>query len=333
MNSRFAFWILVFAGLLSPDLAQSQQNWAKDLFEVSKHDFGPVGRGAKAEYRFKVKNTLGQDVVISKLRTSCRCTEPSIANGRIAPGEESSIVAKFNTDSFTGMRSATVTVVFAEPRFAEVQLLVTGFVRTDVVINPVEVNFGEFRDGESRPVKFSVSYAGKADWMIKDVRSHYKFLQVAMSERQKTDVGYRYTMDIGLKEGAPVGSFRDRFTIVTNETNLETISVDVMGNVRPELILSPSSLSLGPVQKGSVTSKRLVLRGGVTPFEVTDVKAKDLRFQFTKPEGKKTLHFITVNFAAGQVPGEVNEEITIVTDLKGGKETVCKVSGKVLGGN
>ncbi|QDV67546.1 hypothetical protein Poly24_12460 [Rosistilla carotiformis] len=315
--------------VLQCDGASAQQNWAKELFVETQHDFGAVSRGSMAEFHFDFKNTLDKDLLITKLQTSCGCTQPSIAKGRIAPGESGTVVAKFNTTSFTGQKSAVVTVVFAEPQQAEVQLNVSGFIRTDVVVEPAEVNFGSFRDGDAKPVTLKISYTGSGAWQIQDVRSQFSQLQVSLQRRENTGRGISYEMKVGLKKDSPVGEFRERMTLITNEEKNPTIALDVIGRVEPDLILTPASLNLGSVPKGGMVSKRLVLRGPEA-FEVKDIKCKDLRFQFTKPEGKKALHFVNVQFSSGQVPGKIFESIEIQTDLNGGNSATCPVSGEVM---
>lgn len=305
------------------------QGWAKGMFETTEHDFGAVSKGAKAEFAFKFKNTLDKDLLITKLQTSCGCTQPSIKQGRIRPGEQSEVIAKFNTESFTGQKSATVTVVFREPQMTEVQLQVQGFIRTDVSIDPAQVDFGIFRDGDAEPISLKVRYNGRSDWQISDVRSQFSQLQVSIENREPTPTGVLYQMKVGLKPGTPLGRFHERMTLVTNESATRTITVDVLGQVEPDLILTPASLALGTVKKGDTTTKRLVLRGP-KPFAVKSVKCKDLRFKFNKPAGKNTLHFVTVEFSSGQAPGKVFETIEIVTDLNDGSKAKCRVSGEVL---
>ena len=46
------------------------------------------------------------------------------------------IIAEFNTRDHRGHKAATIKVRFDKPFPAEVQLQVTGFIRTDVVLQP-----------------------------------------------------------------------------------------------------------------------------------------------------------------------------------------------------
>ena len=69
---------------------------------------------------------------------------------------QGTIVAIFNTTAFLGQHGATITVVLDKPFYAEVQLHVSGFIRSDVQIEPGSVQMGQFEQG-SRPSKKSPS--------------------------------------------------------------------------------------------------------------------------------------------------------------------------------
>ncbi|MCE9530029.1 MAG: DUF1573 domain-containing protein [Planctomycetes bacterium] len=89
------------------------QDWAKKMFEVTTHDFGTTARGARSEYLFEITNSYKEDVHIASVRTSCKCTTPTIYQGKdtLKTWEKGGILAAFNTASFLGHRSATITVV------------------------------------------------------------------------------------------------------------------------------------------------------------------------------------------------------------------------------
>ncbi|MEZ6078390.1 MAG: DUF1573 domain-containing protein [Pirellulaceae bacterium] len=70
--------------------------------EARMHDFGTVARAANTEHRFYVKNNHSSDMHISSIRASCGCTTPIVETEWIKPGETGSILARFNTGTFTG---------------------------------------------------------------------------------------------------------------------------------------------------------------------------------------------------------------------------------------
>ena len=136
--------------LLSFALPAAAQQWAQKMFSATKHDFGPVARGSKAEFEFQVENVFKEDIHIAAVRSSCGCTSPSVTHDTLKTYEKGAIVAKLNTASFLGHRSATITVVIDKPYYAEVQLQVSGFIRSDVVFEPGLINFGQLEQARRR---------------------------------------------------------------------------------------------------------------------------------------------------------------------------------------
>ncbi len=100
-------------GVLVP--TASAQNWAEKMFKETSHDFRIVGRGAKSEFHFEFTNVYEQDVHVAAVRSSCGCTTPSITKDTLKTHETASVLATFNTSSFIGQKSATITVVFDRP--------------------------------------------------------------------------------------------------------------------------------------------------------------------------------------------------------------------------
>ena len=123
------------------------QDWARKMFETTSHDFGNVARGSKVDYDFKFHNPYKEDAHVMDVRSSCGCTTPRVLKDSMKTYEESAIVASFNTRSFLGQRSATITVVFDKPFYAEVQLQVQGYIRRDIVIHPGDVDLGTVDQG------------------------------------------------------------------------------------------------------------------------------------------------------------------------------------------
>ena len=80
-------------------------------FEKTSHDFGQIIRGEKASYRFKFKNVGKLPLIISDVPSSCGCTVPEFSKLPVSPGEEGYVLVTFNSQTESGYRSKTVTVV------------------------------------------------------------------------------------------------------------------------------------------------------------------------------------------------------------------------------
>lgn len=306
------------------------QEWAKKLFQTHNHDFGTVARGSKTIYEFEMENIYEEDIHIASVRASCGCTIPTIKKDTLKTWEKGAIVAEFNTRAFLGQRSATVTVTIDRPFYAEVQLNVKGYIRSDVVFSPGTVNFGEVDTGAQAEKKVELSYAGRDTWKILDVRSANPNLEVELNEKARGGGRVNYEMLVRLKDGATEGYLEDQLTIVTDDARLKSIALPVEGRVVSPLTVSPGSLFLGVLEPGQKVTKQLVVKSK-TPFRVLDVHCKDSNFEFKISPEAKSLHLIPVTFTAGATPGKLVQTIEIETDLAKSNLASCTATATIKG--
>jgi hypothetical protein len=306
----------------------SAQQWAQKMFAEQTYDFGSVARGSKVEYAFAIENVFKEDVHIASVRSSCGCTTPLVTKETLKTFERGAIIARLNTTSFLGYKNATITVVIDKPYYAEVQLQVSAFIRSDVVFDPGVVNFGQLPQGEGGEVDIRVSYAGRENWNIVDVRSANPHFEVELSDAQRGRGQVAYTMRIRLKEDAPPGYINDQLTVVSDDARNNLIPLQVEGRVNSLLELSPASLLVGMLKPGEKVTKQLVVKSK-HKFKVTEVTSDHESFEFRLPQGDeaKTLHLIPVTFTANGEVGQFTATIEIKTDL--GYTAECVATGAV----
>jgi hypothetical protein len=210
MSRSLLTLLLMFAALPA-----AADDWAKKMFTETNHDFRTVGRGAKAEYHFQFSNLYKEDVRIASVRTSCGCTTPTVTKNLLKSRETAAVVAKLNTDSHIGDKSAVLTVVFDKPFYSEVQLHVRGHIRTDVSFSPSEVNFGEITPGQAKEQEVVVTHTGSPSWEIRDVRSHCTDLTVRLQAPERSPGLVRYRMRVTTGGKLPQGDIRELLTLVT----------------------------------------------------------------------------------------------------------------------
>ncbi|MGC3967124.1 MAG: DUF1573 domain-containing protein [Pirellulales bacterium] len=299
------------------------EDWAAQMFDATKHDFGKVARGGKAEFHFVFRNPYVEDVHVASVRSSCGCTTPRASQNTLKTYEEASIVAHFNTDTFLGQRSATLTVTFDKPFYAEVQLQVQGYIRSDIILSPASVDFGNTDVGQSVERVLDLSYAGRPDWKVTGVKSGSQFIEGDVVETGRTGNQVKYQLNVRLKPGAPTGFIREQVLLQTTDSRAPELPIDVEGKVNAPLVVSPNSLFLGILQPGQKVTKQIVVQAK-TPFKITGVTASDNCFEFKTGDAAKTVHLVPVTFTAGQQAGNVNYRIQIATDL--GKEVATELS-------
>jgi hypothetical protein len=320
-----AFWLLFPAG------QATAQVWVKDMFPESVHDFGTVPRGAKAEYEFKFVNKYQEDVHVARVSSSCGCTSPRIGKGDLKTYQEGSIICEFNTRSFVGPKAATVTVFFDRPFSGQMQLTVKGNIRSDIVTEPGEIQFGELERGSEKALAVNISYAGRNRWEITDVLSANPHLGVSLERADNPGGRVEYEMRVRLKDSAPSGEFTnaDQIVLVTNDDEYNMVTIPVRGRIMPPLDMA-DSVELGTIKLGQAVRKTMFVKSN-QEFEVTKVECGDERFSFSPDLGKKSkFHKIPLEFSSIGNEGAFREKVSVYTNLPADGVVTTMVSGNVI---
>ncbi len=322
MRRPFLLSLLVL--LLGVSAAPGQE-WARKMFkDKTSHDFGNVARGAKTQHRFKFENMYVEPLHVVGVRSSCGCTSAEVTKHDLKTWETGEVVATFNTNAFLGNHSATVTVTFDKPFFAEVQLQVAGNIRGDVTLQPGVVELGTIDAGQPVEKKISVTRgAGNSGWQIVDVRSANTNFEVEVIETHRSSVQVAYDLLVRLKPTSPPGYVKDQLFLMTNDANSTQIAVDVEGRVESNLTVTPSSLLFGTIAPGQTVQKNIMIGDrSKRQFKVLEIVCDDC-FTFKLPTEARDRHMIPITFTAGKEPGKLAKEIKILTDL--GKNVVAHV--------
>jgi hypothetical protein len=303
--------------IIQPQVVADPNDWAKAMFDSTSHDFGIVARGAEVVHRFRVKNLYKEDVQISTVTTSCGCTAPQFDQTPVKSGGETFVTISMDTLKFQHLKTSTVTVQFAQPRFAEVKIPVQVYIRSDVVLTPGSINFGAVGTGEKVDRSIEIAYAGRPDWKIKKVISGDPNVDAKVVETARdnvSNVGYR--LEVSLLPTAPVGLLRKQMTLVTDDANGSEIPVIVQARVEGDVTVTPSVVQLGTVAPGVETTKTVLLRSH-KPFVIEKVECDSNRQAFRMPAlGKdaKPVQILLLAFTAPNQIGPFNEKfiVTIV---------------------
>lgn len=313
--------VILMLTMLSSDPVSAQQ-WARDMFAETDHNFGTVARDSDTAFTFKFVNKYKETVHIKSVRSNCNCTIPSVVDDLVKSREESGVIATFNTSAFTGSRSAKITVEFDKPFYAEVELTVRGTILSDVNLEPNKIAFGGIPKGQQPIEELKVSFQKRPNIKVLDVRSVSSDIMVELKGPTRSQNSVDYLLRVQLKSSAPVGDYKTQLTLLTNDPSLTNIAVPVEGQIRAALDVKPESLHFGPLEPGGSGSQRITLRAD-QPFKVTKVTSQEKRLKFKVLSDKASpFHFIKVDFEddkqqQGTFRAPVVIETSLGDDLKG----------------
>lgn len=95
--------------------AEELANLPNIEFYNTTYDAGKVLEGEKVEIAFRFKNSGQGDLVIEDVKASCGCTASSPRDKVIKSGQESEIIATFNSKGREGIQNKSVTVRSNDP--------------------------------------------------------------------------------------------------------------------------------------------------------------------------------------------------------------------------
>lgn len=325
---RLAAIVLAVSALaLSADAAD--RNWAAEMFEKSSHDFGVVARGSDVSYRLKLKNKFEETVHIAEVRTTCGCSAGEPSKETLQSLEEAYITIRLDTRKFTRGKESNLIVVFDRPLPGRVQIPLKAYIRTDVVIEPGSIQFDDIDREKKQERKLKISYAGRNDWTIRDVKTQSDYVDAQVKETARGGGKVGYELIVRLKDGVPVGPLRQLVTLVTDDAKSPHVPLLVEGNVRPEITVTPALVSLGTLRPGQTIPKSIVLRGK-KPFDVESVTCRDAKdvFQVRLPQKAAVVQIIPLTITAPSKPGPLDEELTV--KIPGQRDPVTfRVFGRV----
>ncbi len=193
-------------------------------------------------------------------------------------------------------------------------------IRSDVVVQPEEVQFGTVKLGSVLQRQVHINYAGRGDWKILSVESANPALETKLVETARAGIKVSYDLITTLKGDAPVGYLKDNLILVTNDSVKQAtrVPVPVEAIVASPLTVQPSPLLIGVLKKGQPLTKQLVIRSTAAvpvPFHITAVRCDDPRFEIILPPEAKSLHLLPVTFKGADAAGQITAKLRVETDL------------------
>jgi uncharacterized protein DUF1573 len=310
--------VLTVAWVVLASSPASAQSWIATVFPEQSFDFGTVARGSKLRHSFRIVNTTEQEIHIESWQAKCGCTDVHVGAREIPPGTQTVIDATIDTSRFEGYKPSGLTLVLDRPSYAVVDLHLTCFIRTDILLNPGQFDFGAVARKSKPTLTMTLTYAGgQPDWQVTKMQTISAYVTAQLRDIGSSPGGQvRYQITATLNPSVPNGIFKDEVVLLTNDASSPRIPISVSANVQSAVTISPSIVNLGRVRAGSVVKKSVLLRSA-KPFKVTDIESKsaDMTAAATG-DTARPLQTVVVTFKAPNRHGPYNAVLEIATDVE-----------------
>jgi hypothetical protein len=313
--------VVSILGTMSAFGQQQPWHWEQFFKDGLTHDFGSVPKGTQLFYRFKMKNIYAVPLEVNA-RVGCHCVSVSPLSQVLQPRQDGFLDVTMDTSRLSGYKSVNIYITVGPEYVSSTTLRVSSNTRTDVVVNPGQINFGVVPRGQATPPqRIDVEYAGVLDWRVTEVVKPDPALEVNCKElyRRPGQVGYQVA--VAIKPDAPPGPFRHDIYLKTNDPAGPLVPILVEANIRASLNVAPNIVNFGNLKVGESVTK-LVIVGASTPFRIGAVEGQGEGVQVELPAKPAKTQVLRVKFQAAK-PGEVHRQLQIKTDL--GHESTASV--------
>ena len=301
-----------------------------DAPPVIVHDFGNVPWGTTLTHRFVMTNIYKVPMqIVEDPKVSCGCTRIVRYTQKLESRETGFIDIEMDGRRFQGPKAVTITIQFGPKYRSTAVLQVRAFGRTDVAVNPGQVNFGVVSLGQQPAQAIDVQYSGQQqNWQITDVDStNAPSVKVELKRLppSRGTVGYRLTTS--LKNDASTGILQEQVVLKTNDPNGPVVIIPVAGAVQaPLAIVQGSRVKLDPVPVGKESVRNIMVRGN-KPFKIVKIDGEGNGLSVKYYPISNPIQNVMVSFKPTQ-PGELQRKLTIYTDQRESASVVIEATAE-----
>jgi hypothetical protein len=315
------------------------------------YNFGQMSQRTKKTHSWVFHNEGKADLELWLGGTTCKCTvaklkalEDSGERIKLKPGESTTIDLEWDSKEVSGEFSQEAKINTNDPERPMVPLIAKGKVHPAIIVIPGDRVAAMTNVSSDEPKKMNIAlYAPEQPKLklLKIATSKPDLIVVnpiplSETELKQLNVTGGYRLEVEVKPGMPLGSFRDEVVIETDNKLEPEVRLKVTGNVTGPISVLPNRLRLVNVtsNRGGAGEVTILVRGGKpTKFEVTR-KPDKLNVEIASSDTSKLKgsYRLTVTVPPGTPSGRIEDTIILKTDNPKAAEVKIPVNILVLGG-
>jgi Protein of unknown function (DUF1573) len=316
------------------------------------HHFGVMAQQTHGEKVWVIRNAGPGVLKLTKGTSSCSCTIADLGEGglkRVEPDQTTTVRLTWDTKQNRGKFGQSATILTNDPEHPELKFQIEGEVQPPILTVPEALEFAGVAVEQAHRRSFALYSPDKPDLVIQPpTSSRPEFLGATVTpltdpDRQALGIkqgGYR--VDVELKPGMPLGTFREELAIATDHMAQREVRLLVTGNVVGPISAVPEAVRLPgvPGHRGQVAAVTLCVRGQEsTRFDLAKIPEKlkvqvapvDEKAQAADATVKLRKYRMTVTVPPGTAPGVIAGPIVLKTDHPQAGEVKIPVHVVVLG--
>jgi hypothetical protein len=217
----------------------------KIQFATALYDFGRVRAGDPVKYTYVFTNTGDALLVLNSVQPQCGCTTAGEWTKQVEPGKTGVIPIQFNTAAYNGgvFKQVTVSCNVTNQPMLFVQLKGTVFRPYDVNPQMAVFNVAPDADGAASMV-ITITNNMEEPLLLSAPTINNPIFSAELVTNQP---GKGYQVKVSTVPPLPAtGSAQGQMVLKTSWTNTPPISVTLMANVQPAVMVTPPFINLPP---------------------------------------------------------------------------------------
>jgi hypothetical protein len=223
-------------------------------FATPVYDFGRAKCGEPVKYTYVFTNTGDQMLIINSVQPGCHCTTTGEWTKQVEPGKTGGIPVQFDTTGTSGMIVRQITVACNIPNQPPmVYLQIKGTVYKPIDVNPPWAVLSVPPDVETASLVVAITNNTEEPLILSAPQSNNRMFSAQLVTNQP---GRGYQLKISTVPPLGVGSVQGQVVLKTTWTNTPVISVTVVANVQPALMVMPAFMRVdaGPLANAVTNS-------------------------------------------------------------------------------
>ena len=226
------------------------------------HDLGFIRTDELSKSTIPVKNAGKAPLTISEIRTTCGCTQGTIAQETIPPGGETVINVVVDPKRVYGFESTkTLTVLSNDPKKNAVEIKVHAKIKPEFLLEPETLTFGAVEKGETPTLTAVMRQNTDEPFVLLNAQAQGAVadaLGVSFEERPKDqwqDPAKReYAIHVTLKPTAPAGPLAAQVLLQPDLPRIKRHFLRVEGSITAFYAVTPTTANLGLINPGKTVA-------------------------------------------------------------------------------
>ena len=251
-------------------------------FSEEKWDFGKVKEDERPVHIFTIKNTGREELIISRVRSSCGCTATMLSSDNIQPGKSAELKVTFNPTGYNTLVKKDIYIESNDPQLSKAKITIA--IEVEPIPSPQaflsnsQWDLGLISQGDLPTFAFTIENKGELDLIIDkiDASEYIQYdtempLTILPGEKQEIT----FTYDSSQHE---LGEVRESVRIYCNDPRRKAFSLRVDGYVKeksaPTVSISPVGINfnLAADSEGETIGKFILENSGEEGIKITSIK-------------------------------------------------------------